>query len=404
MKFLKVLGYSLLTIIVLIGGLTCYLYLSSEDVPYNDIPTDTVVHDSLYIDQIQEARHQLKTFMEDRNLPSVSLSIAVDSAILWNEAIGYENLHQRKPATVSSLYNIGSISKSLTTVALGTMLEDSLLKLDDSVYKYVKDFPKKNYDITLEQLASHQAGIRHYQLSFDYLWSELIHSKQYQNVQEGFEKFRDDSLLFEPGTDFNYSTYGYTLLSGAMVGAGDQSFLNLMQNRVLEPLQMNQTTAEFIPGRPSPKDVTNYLELGFFGGALTPVHNPNNSYKWAGGGYLSTPSDLNKLAVGLMNNTILTAETFENLSQARPLRNGSMNPDSYAIGWRTEMRDASFDSNQKLRVVHHGGSTLGSNAFLLMYPKEKVSIALTVNSIPEYTENYREKFYEIAEIFIANNI
>jgi len=98
-------------------------------------------------------------------------------------------------------------------VALGLLYQRGTLDLDAPVQRYVPGFPVKRYPITVRQVAGHLAGIRHY------LPGEFENRKHYATVSEGLSIFAGDSLLFEPGTRFEYSSYGYNLLSAVIEGA-----------------------------------------------------------------------------------------------------------------------------------------------------------------------------------------
>jgi CubicO group peptidase (beta-lactamase class C family) len=97
----------------------------------------------------------------------------------------------------------------------------------------------KRYPITVRQVAGHLAGIRHYRPG------ELENQRHYPTVVDGLAIFEDDSLLFEPGTRFEYSSYGWNLLSAVIEGASGEPFLDFMNERVFTPARMTQTIADF---------------------------------------------------------------------------------------------------------------------------------------------------------------
>jgi hypothetical protein len=89
------------------------------------------------------------------------------------------------------------------------------------IQKYVPSFPKKGSVITVKMVAGHLGGIRHYQ------GDEFVIQKHYANVTEGLASFKDDPLVSPPGTKFNYSSYGFNLLSAAIESASGQDFLSI---------------------------------------------------------------------------------------------------------------------------------------------------------------------------------
>jgi CubicO group peptidase (beta-lactamase class C family) len=88
-------------------------------------------------------------------------------------------------------------------------------------------------------VAGHIAGIRHYQ------GDEFGSMRPYPTVRDGLTIFENDSLLFEPGTRYSYSSYGWNLMSAVMEGASGESFLPFMIRRVFGPMGMTRTTPEF---------------------------------------------------------------------------------------------------------------------------------------------------------------
>ena len=125
-----------------------------------------------------------------------------------------------------SLFRVGSVSKTFTAAALGKLVEAGKLALDRPIQAYVPEFPEKEYPITLRLLAGHLACIRHYR------GSEFLSNEYYATVGEGLEIFKDDPLLFKPGTKYAYSSYGWNLISAAIENTSKEPFLDVMEKVV----------------------------------------------------------------------------------------------------------------------------------------------------------------------------
>ena len=164
-----------------------------------------------------EAVRAVERFITDTmrilGAPGASICVMRDGAVVWSRAFGFADLEQSVPATTETRFRIGSVSKSLTSVAIGRLVQDGQLDLDAPVQRYVPGFPVKRYPITVRQVAGHLAGIRHYATG------EFENREHYATVTEGLAIFAADSLLFEPGTQFSYSSYGYNLLGAVIEGA-----------------------------------------------------------------------------------------------------------------------------------------------------------------------------------------
>jgi serine beta-lactamase-like protein LACTB len=238
------------------------------------------------------------------------------------------------------------------------------------VQRYVPSFPVKRYPITVRQVAGHLAGIRHY------LPGEFENQKHYKTVLEGLAIFQNDSLLFEPGTRYAYSSYGWNLLSAVVEGASGEPFLDFMARHVFGPAGMAHTVADqpdsIIPDR------TRFYTRADSVGPVVNAPYVDNSYKWAGGGFLSTTEDLTLFAEQLLDGRLLKPATVSLLWTTQHTSDGKAT--EYGIGWGVT-RDA-----QGRRLISHDGGSVGGTAALLVYPDEHLIVALLVNSDRTFVE------------------
>ena len=95
-----------------------------------------------------------------RTCRDVSVAVGIDGEIVWAEGFGWANLEGRTPVAPSTRFRIGNVSSSLTSAAVGLLLEKQKLNLDDEIQKHVPEFPKKEWPVTVRQLMGHLAGIR----------------------------------------------------------------------------------------------------------------------------------------------------------------------------------------------------------------------------------------------------
>ncbi len=313
--------------------------------------------------------------------PGASICVLQEGRTVWSAGIGMADLEQRVPVTTTTKFRVGSVSKALTSAALGRLHESGKLDWDAPVQRYVPGFPVKRRPITVRQLAGHLAGIRHY------LPGEFENQKHYATVTEGLTIFAGDSLLFEPGTQYGYSSYGYNLLSAVIEGASGESYLDYMAKHVFKPAGMTHTAAE------QPDSII--LERGRYytrSDSTGPVVNApfvDNSYKWASGGFVSTAEDLARFGQRLLEGRLLRPETVELLWTSMQTSDGR--PTEYGIGWSVES-----DSMGRRRVRHSGGS-VGGTAHLIIYPDARLVVALLVNS--DYT--FTRALSRYAEPFLA---
>ena len=310
------------------------------------------------------------------DLPSLSLAAAVNGEVVWIASLGHQDMKAETPAGPGTLYRTGSIAKAITSVVLGRAVDAGQVDLDRTVGSYLGERAGAAGEATLRQLAGHQGGVRHYVLDdFGTAWSEQFSQRHWDDAQEALELFADDPTLFDPGTDFHYSTHGYTLLSAVLEEATGQNFLDLLDADVAGPLGLTGTGPDDVRA-PAPERATTYVRLR---DRYVDPFQVDPSYKWAGGGLLSTPTDLVTLAASLMDGTAVQPETLRDLWRPQPLADGRMNPQNYAMGWRIDPPSDVFGTPEPLRAVHHGGSIVGGSSFLLLIPERDVAVAVMTN-------------------------
>ena len=318
-----------------------------------------------FAEAIEMARFRFDSVMAANNIPGLSVAVSIDGQVVWSEGFGYANIETGTPVTARTKFRIGSISKPLTAVAMGILIDEGKLDLDVPVQQYVPSFPEKaKGTITSRSVGGHLAGIRHYR------GMENFSSRKYPTVTSSLEIFNDDTLQTPPGEAYSYSSYGWNLLSAVVEGASGEEFLPYIYENVFGPLDMRSTVAEHM-------DSIVVGRGGYYvrsrRGMNAPIINApyvDNSYKWAGGGFVSTPEDLLKFAHGLMYGDILSEETRNMLWATQHTSDGEAT--GYGIGFRDGMA-------MMHRSVGHGGGSVGGNAWFRMFPDDGVAMAVTTN-------------------------
>src|SRR5713101_1629117 len=295
-------------------------------------------------------------------LPGVQIAVPVNGKLVWSEGFGYADAARKRPVTRETQFRIGSVSKPLTAAAVALLYQQGKLDLDAPVQRYVPSFPDKGYPITTRQLAGHLAGIRHYKDR------EFFLNHRFATVLDGLTIFQDDALLFPPGTRFSYSSYAWNLISAVVEGASGDDFLHYMSAHVFRPLGLAHTapdrTDSLIPGRTQPYDRDS-------GGSYRIAPAVDNSYKWAGGGFVSTAEDLVKFGSALLEPGFLRAETLELLFTSQKTNRGEET--GYGIGWF--LRTDSLGH----RWAFHGGGSVGGTAAFGLDRDSRVVVAILAN-------------------------
>ena len=316
-----------------------------------------------YATAINNSHQLLDSIRLAENVPGIDAAVAIDGKIVWSEGFGFADLENEvKVIPGVTRFRIGSVSKTLTSAAMGKLMDAGKLDLNEPIHAYLPDFPPKRFPITVKQVGGHIAGIRHYR------HNEFLMNKRFGSVTASLSIFKDDSLLFEPGTQYSYSSYGYNLLSAVIEKASGEGFLPYIQREVFSALDMQSTCPDFY-------DSIIVHRTSFYGldGNHHVINAPavDNSYKWAGGGFLSTTTDLVKFGEAHMAPGFLSAATLRTLTTPQVLANGDST--AYGVGWRTYQHDGLHGYG------HTGGSVGGITAFRV-YPNEKLVVVLLSNS------------------------
>ncbi|XP_049430858.1 serine beta-lactamase-like protein LACTB, mitochondrial isoform X2 [Epinephelus fuscoguttatus] len=385
---------------------------------------------------IKVSRDLVERIKTEVGAPGILVGVSVDGAQVWSEGIGYADLENRVPCSPDTVMRIASISKPLTTAAAARLCEEGKLDLDVPVQKYVPEFPQKQFDgqdvtITPRMIMSHLSGIRHYekdakkvkedkekakrllksekkedeksasgnkdkttteqntkgkettQKKKEFEQEEYYLKDNFESVTQALDLFKNDPLIFKPGTTFLYSTHAFTLLSAAMERAAGQSFLDVMTNMFRELGMLNTV--------PEENDPIIYHRSRFYHlnkkGRVVNCPYVDNSYKWAGGGFLSTVGDLllfgNALLysfqVAHLNNTegllpgFLKPQTIIELWAPADKTEASWDKDGlYAQGWLVVEKLQKYGQCRKRRhYVSHTGGAVGASSVLLVLPSEE---------------------------------
>lgn len=313
-------------------------------------------------EKIAQAQELLAAHQVESGVAGLSAAIAVDGRLVWAGGFGYADLQNRVPAAGEMVSRIGSISKPIAGAAAMALWDRGLIDLDAPISTYLPDYPQPNARITTRQLMSHTAGLRHYR------GLEFMSDVRYDDVMAPMRVFWADSLLFEPGTDYSYSTYGYTVVSAITQAADDRGrdWVRILYDEVIGPLGLARLQPEWqdsvIPGhaRFYDRDST---------GAYVNAPEVDLSNKWAGGGLVGTTTDLVNFALGVLHGRILSDR-----ARAEMWRKQTPEGDpSYGLGWNVGEIDGH-------RVVSHSGGSIGATAMLVLFPDDDVAVAILGNT------------------------
>jgi serine beta-lactamase-like protein LACTB len=313
---------------------------------------------------VNRARRSIRASLAEQNLPGLSVSVGVGGSMVWAEGFGWAHIETRMPVTPETRFRIGTASTVLTSAAAGVLLEQGRLRLDDEIQTYVPQFPKKQWSVTLRQLMAHVGGV-----GTDGGDEGPLFPHRCERPVEALEHFAQGGMLFEPGTQYRHSKYGWILVSAAVEAAAAQPFLAFMREQIFRPLGMDQTGAESAteenPERVGePAEDAPFLTLihqlilkplGMSGTKARPATEPATAYApgwgpdpqvrnglhvmaprnlscYAGSmAFLSTPSDLVRFGLAIHGGTLLQPATVRLLQTSQQLTSGQKTDSG--LGW-----------------------------------------------------------------------
>jgi CubicO group peptidase (beta-lactamase class C family) len=346
-------------------------------------------------------------------LPGLSVAVSRGDTLLFAQGFGYADVEARRPVTPDTRFRAASVSKMITATALARLVQAGRLDLDAPVARHVPGYAPPSAQppaasgpgvastatpgagtgpgtravtrpITARLLAGHLAGVPHYTPA------DRIEPRFYASVGEALGVFASAAPVGAPGARYHYSTHGYTLLSAAMEGAAGRPFLDILQQEVVAPLGLRATGPD-LRARPDAATAAFYQMRD---GAPVRVAAPEDpSYKWAGGGLLSTPSDLVRLGAAYFGRPdgYLRPDVVAAAFASQRLPSGEET--GVGLGWRQ-----STDMDGR-RTMEHAGGMEGARSVLVLFPAERVAVAVMTNA--GWSSAIEETAHLLARPFLA---
>jgi len=300
--------------------------------------------------------------------PGVAVAIVEGGEYEWSKGFGMANLENEVPVTSQTLFRLASVSKPITSIAAMQLSERGKLDMEAPIQKYCPAFPQKPSTITIRELLGHRGGIRHYRSDND---DEVNNTKHFEDpISGGIQFFASDPLIALPGTQFHYSTQGFTLVGCAIEGASGEKYVKFVTTNVFQPAGMSHTQWDdrfaIIPHR------TSFYSKGK-GGVIQNADFLDSSYKIPGGGWLSSADDMARFEVAILHDQLMKPSTKDAMwtPQKPPADQGSKHRD-YALGWGIGEVDG-------LKSVGHGGGQQGTSTFIMMIPERGKGVVVLMN-------------------------
>jgi len=336
--------------------------------------------ESTYNNPKERIQNMINELMLKSNLPGLSIAISKKGELVYAEGFGYADVENKIPVTTKTQFRTASVAKVITSTAVAKLAQENKLDLEKSIQEYLPFLPYKKFPITSMQLAGHIGGITEDDNKNDNMF--------YATVRDGLNVFINKPLISEPGLEYNYSTPGFTLLSAVIEKTTNMSYLDYLKIEILIPLKMNNTDVDLRLHKPNPNLAKLY---NLKDGLISEVVNPEDvSYKWAGGGLISTPKDLVSLTYAYKNGFIKPGMVNKMFS-SQELKSGEKT--QVGIGWRLSK---TINGTQ---VYEHAGGMEGARTVICYFPEEEIAIALMTNA--RWTSSIEETAHMLAHTLMV---
>jgi CubicO group peptidase (beta-lactamase class C family) len=309
----------------------------------------------------------LGSWMKKNGIPGLAAAIALDGDVVWSHGYGVADVENSVPGKPETIYRSASIGKPITATAVMRLVEQGKLDLDAPVERYCPAFPRKKWVVTSRHLLTHTSGIRHYGGPRDR--EEQTSTVHYKDVAEALEPFRNDPLLFEPGTKWSYSTYGFDVLGCVVQGAAGRPFMDVIRSLVFEPAGMKQSRDDD-PFALIPNRAAGYVREN---GELKNAPHVDMSNRLPAGGYATTAPDLALFAARFLDCKLVSCGMRDAMLAPQTLNNGE--PIDYGFGWGLATGQNWYGETE----AFHGGSSPGASGMIYVLPRRRFAVVFLTN-------------------------
>jgi CubicO group peptidase (beta-lactamase class C family) len=320
--------------------------------------------------------------------PGGAVLVAKDGEIVYQGAVGLENIKDKTPIELNTKFRIGSVTKQFTASAILKLQEQGKLSVHDKLSTYYPDFPRGD-QVTIHHLLTHTSGIHSFTNTPDFL--EKVVSTT--TPDEMLKWIASLSYDFDPGDAWSYNNSGYYLLGLIIEKVNGKSFGETLADFFFEPLEMNNTGVHS-PGINLENEAIGYQ---YENGDIEPAVDWNMDFAGGAGNLYSTVIDLYKWNKAVFNGNVLseaskqmafTPVVLNDGEQANALGGG------YGYGWI-------ISTNRGLQVIQHTGGLNGFNSSLSRFPEHHLTIVVLSNALPNIPNlNPSGLTSQIAELYL----
>jgi len=306
------------------------------------------------IDQLLEAKYK-------PNEPGATALISKNGEVIYRKAFGNANLELGIAMTPENVFEIGSITKQFTAIAILMLEEQGKLKIEDDITKFIPDYPTNGKTITIHHLLNHTSGIK----SYTSMGSFMKLSRTDMTPTELIDVFKNEPMDFDPGEKFLYNNSGYILLGYIIEVASGQTYADFIEKNMFEVLGMSNSSygsmSKLIKNRASGyQDRDGYVNAAYLSLTLP----------YAAGSLMSNVDDLLVWQKALNTYQLITKESYEKAIHGSSLNNGEH------IGYGYGLIEGNIQGSKS---ISHGGGIFGYTTQGIYLPNEDVLVSILTN-------------------------
>lgn len=340
------------------------------------IERENAANDVGRAEQLALIRQHIEAAMEAWQVPGVAVAIVENGEVILAEGFGWRDVENQLPVTSKTLFGIGSSTKAFTTAVFQMLVEENVLNWDQPIRHWLPGFRLQDRwateHITPRDFALHRSGLPRHDLAW------------VLNLELDADRFIHAAEHLQPAAEFRttwiYNNFGYVVLGRLIEEVTQQTWEDVVTERILQPLGMNATNFSIEAMRQSDDYSLTYAVVD---GEVQPIPLRGVGGVGPAGAINSNVEDMARWLQFQLNNGAVDGQQL--LSPASMLEmhspqmviggggQGEIQFASYGLGWM-------IDSYRGHYRVHHGGNTIGFSADVAMLPNEGIGIVVLTNA------------------------
>ena len=305
--------------------------------------------------------------MERQKIVGAAIGIIRDAKVVYTKGYGLADVESGEPVTEATVFNWASNCKPVMAIAAMQLVQSGELDLDLPIETYLPALPDAMKPITTRQLLCHQSGIPHYSNGKVIPTGEKAGPGDELDPEKSLRRFLKSPLIFEPGTQKDYSSYAYVLLSAVVQAAGKASIVDQLKARITQPLDLASFQFD-LPFNGQENWVKSYKIKD---GQPVPVGEYAHFWKHGAGGYKSNIGDFARFALALGNRELINEETSATMwTRQKTLKQVETD---FGLGVLVSGRERGLK-------VSHSGSQDETRTRMVIYPNQGHGIVVLCNT------------------------